>query len=324
MQKPNLTKEQKEILIKEFAGKKMPDFEFGNPFEIFDSLTGNGFGRKKGFSSKTMAIIKKAQDIIGQYNVRLTVRQIYYRFVGEQLIENNIKSYKRLASVLAKARESGYIGYDKIVDRTRQVIKSNSWTSPKDFFETVKKAYRKNLLDNQDNYIEVWVEKDALAGVFEPITDAFDINLVVGRGYPSHSALYDASLRMNKNSDKTKKVLYFGDFDPSGEDIYRDVQVRMRDLFGQVADFTKVSLTLEDIETYNLPPAPAKRSDSRTNAFVAKNGDVSVELDALPPDILENKIKEAILDNIDIAKYQIRLDQEDAEKLEIERLIQNI
>jgi len=300
------------VWLKRRAGLHISDFEPGS-------------GRRRtGFTDKTMATIQKAKDIIDQYNVRLTIRQIYYRFVGEQLIENSLKSYKNLAGVLANAREAGYIPYNKIVDTSRAVIKSNSWTSPKDFFETVRKAYKKNLLEDQDSYIEVWVEKDALRSVFEPITDSFDVNLVIGKGYPSHSALYEASNRIGRNSDKTTKILYFGDFDPSGEDIFRDVQVRMERLFGKYAEFTKVALTLEDIEEYKLPPAPAKRTDVRFERFVQAHGDISVELDALPPDALVEKIKDSILRNIDVDKYQIRLDQEETERAEIERLVKTL
>ena len=370
MQKPKLTNEQKDKLIHQFAGEKMPEFFFDgktdiNPFEIFESFFGEGKAMKhekraaemlggekwakrkveegvnplswirafqrgdephspRGFAPKTMAIIQKAKEIISQYDVRLTIRQVYYRLVAEQVIENSHKSYKNLDGVLVKAREAGYIPYEKFVDTSRSVLKSNSWTSPKEFFETVKKAYRKTLLDDQDNYIEVWVEKDALRSVFEPVTDSFDINLGIGKGYTSHTALYDASRRIAEHPDKTIKILYFGDFDPSGKDIFRNLKVRTRELFGISADFEMVSLTREDIETYKLPPAPAKRLDTRFNSFVQEHGDISVELDALPPNILEEKIKESILKNIDIDKYQIRLDQEKTERKEIEKLIQKI
>lgn len=359
MEKPKLTKEQQDKLIHEFAGEKMPEFFFDgktdiNPFEVFESFFGTmnktekraseitgiknvgrlralmncselGSGnRRHGFSPKTMAIINKANEIISQYNVRLTIRQVYYRLVAEQVIENSHKSYKNLDGVLVKAREAGYIPYEKFVDTSRSVLKSNSWTNPKAFFETVKKAYRKTLLDDQNNYIEVWVEKDALRSVFEPVTEAFDVTLGIGKGYTSHTALYDASKRIAEHPDKTIKILYFGDFDPSGEDIFRNLKVRTRELFGVTADFEKVSLTREDIDTYKLPPAPAKRSDTRFENFVQEHGDISVELDALPPNILEEKIRESILRNIDIEKYKTRLDQEKTEREAIEKLIQKI
>ena len=256
----------------------------------------------KQFRLKTLAIIQKANEIISQYAMPLTVRQIYYRFVGEQLIENSLKSYKSLANILCEAREQGYIHYSKIIDRNREPIKSSSWSSPKSFFDTVKESYRKDINENQPNFIEVWIEKQALTGVFEPITIKYDLTLCVGRGYPSLSALYEASKRL-KNTDKDIHILYFGDFDPSGEDIYRDIQARLSNLFSINATFEKVSLTAADITQYNLPPAPAKRTDTRAIGFIQTHGDMAVELDALPPDVLTQKIISSVENKLDMTVF---------------------
>ncbi|KKR50060.1 MAG: hypothetical protein UT84_C0015G0008 [Candidatus Curtissbacteria bacterium GW2011_GWA1_40_16] len=288
-----------------------------NSSKLLDSLMRTKVPRR--FRPKALAIIKKANEIIFGYDTSLTVRQIYYRFVGEQLIENSLKSYKNLATILARAREEGLLPIDRIIDRTRQAIKPSSWQNPKDFFETVKTAYKRRLLLDQNNYIEVWVEKDALVGVLEPITAQYDIHLIVGRGYSSLSALYDAACRINK--DKTIKILYFGDFDPSGEDIYRDIQERLLGLFGIKAEFEKISLNMADIERYNLPPAPAKKTDSRAKAFINRHGDLAVELDALPPDVLVQKAKKSIEDNLDLTKFQKQLEIQQKDREQIEQII---
>lgn len=295
-----------------------------DPLMMKAFLSGNaGFGGGgRQFKGKSLAIINKANEFISQYNMPLTVRQIYYRFVGEQLIENSLKSYKNLANILARAREEGLIEFASVVDRTRQATKPSSWDSSKDFFDTVKKSYRRNLLIDQDRYVEVWVEKDALAGVLEPITSRYDIHLVVGRGYPSLSALYDASCRLP--TDKTVTLLYFGDFDPSGEDISRDIPERLSRIFGLEVDFEKVALTSEDIQNFNLPPAPAKKSDSRAGAFIARHGDIAVELDALPPDVLVARIKENIERNLDMAAFHKQQEKEREDKKQIEQLLKNL
>jgi len=282
------------------------------------------FDIEKNFRPKTLATIDKANQIISQYDMPLTVRQIYYRFVGEQLIENSLKSYKSLASTLARAREHGLIDYNSIVDRTRQAIKPSSWGSSKDFLNTVKTAYKHTLVSNQDNYIEVWVEKDALAGIFEPITAKYDVHLVVGRGYPSLSALYRASNRISRQSDKGAQVLYFGDFDPSGKDIFRDIQDRLMMHFGIKAQYELVALTQDDIEEHKLPPSPAKKTDSRAKDFISQYGDVSWELDALPPDVLTQKIISSIESKLDLSEYEEQLQVQAGEQSKIEKLISSI
>ncbi len=331
-------------------GKDLPGMDGLDSFEVFNSFWGNGKPTKAernamgilhkplsftralmnglepsghdGIQQKTLSMILKAKEILSQYDTALTVRQIYYRFVASGM-ENSLRSYKRLCNALAIGREQRFIPFDKITDRTRKAEKPSSWNDPKDFLETVKTAYRRNLNKNQEKYVEIWVEKDALAGVFLPITEKYDVHLVVGRGYPSHSALYDGSKRI-KAADKPTNIFYFGDFDPSGEDIYRDVQARMNNLFSVDATFNKVSLTREDIDEYNLPPAPAKRSDSRFNGFYAKNGDMAVELDALPPDVLQKKIENAIVSELDLAEFRKEKDQENQDIEAIQKVIEEI
>lgn len=271
---------------------------------------------------KTLALIEKVQQLIKEYSMPLTVRQIYYRVVSLQLIENSTKSYKNFDNKLVIAREEHLIPYSAIIDRTRQAIKSSSWSSPKEFFDTVKNAYRRRLLADQDNYVEVWVEKDALAGLFEEITNKYDVYLVVGRGYQSLSALYQASVRFKQA--KAIKILYFGDFDPSGEDIFRDIRERMSRLFDLQPDFEKVALTREDIDYYNLPPNLIKRSDSRARNFISRHGDLSVELDALPPDVLLQKVEDSIVKHLDMTKYEKQLERELEDKEQIEELIESV
>lgn len=314
-----------EILGKDFFKNK------DNPTGWLRSFMG-GFepgSKKTGFRKKTLAIIQKANQIISEYEMPLTVRQIYYRFVAEQLIPNNLNSYKSLANKLANGRKAGLIDYESIVDRTRQPIKDNSWSSPKNFFNTVKKAYKRNLLADQDLYLEVWCEKDALAGVIEPITNKYDINLQVGRGYPSLSAIYQASKRMKDGfvgNEKRKRIvmLYLGDFDPSGIDIERDIGNRLQNIFSILVDVQRVALTKQDIEEHELPPSPAKRSDSRSRGFIASYGDISVELDALPPNVLVRKIEKAIKQNIDLARYQKQVELEKKDKTHINKLLKNL
>ena len=119
-------------------------------------------------------------------------------------------------------------------------------------------------------------------------------------------------------------ILYFGDFDPSGEDIYRDIEERLTNDFQIDASFKKVSLTTEDIERYKLPPNPTKIGDTRTAKFVAKHGDVAVELDALRPDILREHVEAAILSKIDKKVWEKELEKEKRDKTQINSLIESL
>ncbi|OGZ78565.1 MAG: hypothetical protein A2360_04365 [Candidatus Staskawiczbacteria bacterium RIFOXYB1_FULL_32_11] len=201
------------------------------------------------------------------------------------------------------------------MDRVRRPIKTSSWIDLKDFFATVKNSYKRNKWQGQENYVEVWLEKDALAGVFEPITRKYDLNLSIGRGYQSLSSLNDAVNRFP--IDKDIRILYFGDFDPTGLDIPRSAEENLNKHFGLYPIFERLALTEDDIAKYKLPPAPTKNTDSRAHAFVKEHGNITVELDALPPDVLTKRIEENIVKNLDMVQFMQDLN---TEKREIEEL----
>ncbi len=266
---------------------------------------------------KTIKLIGQVKEILNSYSIALTIRQLYYQLVAKQIIPNNLKSYKRLDSILSKARKSNYLDFDAFTDRIRRPIKHGSWLNLNNFIADVKKSYSKDKWENQKNYVEVWLEKDALAGIFEPITQKYDVNLLVGRGYQSLSSLNDAA---NRFPSKDIYILYFGDFDPTGLDIPRSAEDNLEECFGISPSFERIALTREDIDKHQLPPAPAKTTDSRTYAFVKEHGNIAVELDALPPDVLEKKIEENIEKYLDFEQFEKDLRVEKRERNKLEKL----
>jgi hypothetical protein len=280
------------------------------------------------YRSKTLKLLGLVKKIIDEYKGRgkLTLRQIFYCLVAKKAIQNNLRSYKNLSYLLTKARKCGDLPFDVITDRTRLPIKENSWTDVKQFEEEVEKIYRKSKLVKQKNWIEIWLEKDALRGIFEPIANEFDVYLVVCRGYPSISTLWEVKKRW-ETINKPIFVLYFGDFDPSGEDIFRTIKEKLIKDFGitrRKLHFRKVALTLKDIKKYHLPPAPTKASDSRSRKFIQKYGDFAVELDALPPNVLEEKIRKNIESLVDWRQFQKDLNRERQEAKRLRKLIEKI
>ncbi|MHB1546840.1 MAG: toprim domain-containing protein [bacterium] len=238
------------------------------------------------------------------------------------IIDNNRNEYQRLSGALVYARQEGIIPWEWIEDRTRQPRTVSMWADLPDFFESVKSAYRKDVWESQENYIVVWVEKDALSGIFQRVVNQYGVTLVVGRGYNSWSIKKDLS-DIFESYNKPAVVLYFGDFDPSGEDIYRDLEDSFSFFQISLKKIEKVSLTKEDIIKYKLPPDFAKKSDTRAKSFIEKNGDMAVELDALPLQVLQEKIKASIEKYMDITELQNVLNQQKAEQVEIEEFIEN-
>jgi hypothetical protein len=171
--------------------------------------------------------------------------------------------------------------------------------------------------DGQPNYAELWVEKQALAGVLQPLSNEYHCTLMVNKGYSSASAMYDAGKRFEYRMHGRKGdaiLFYLGDFDPSGEDMVRDIRERIHMFSGLDVQVRKLALNLDQIEEYEPPPNPAKMSDSRAAAFVAKYGASSWEVDALPPKVLTSIIHDAFNNVIDGKKMRAVKDQEELDK----------
>lgn len=272
-----------------------------------------------GLHKKTTAIIEKAHEILAEHNP-MTLRQVYYQLVARQIVENSKGSYDSVGRMLVMARKDKIIPWDWIEDRLRIPRKVNMWDDLPAFAETAINAYRRNVWANQDNLVEVWLEKDALSGIFEDTLESYGVTLNVGRGYDGWTSLYKAAKRYGDGDSVV--ILYFGDFDPSGEDMVRSLKERLS-FFQASPEIIKLALTLDDISRYNLPPDFAKKTDSRAKSFIAKHGDVSVELDALPIDILEQRIIEGVEAYMDIEALEQTGKIEQAEKKQIAKALKN-
>lgn len=186
--------------------------------------------------------------IIAEYRalgLRLTLRQLYYQLVSRDIIPNQQKEYKKLSIVLLEGRMSGIVDWDAIEDRLRVVEKPPSWNSPQDIMTAAINGYEKPRLKGQKNYIEVWVEKDALSGVLSQVTEPYHVPIMVNRGYSSVSAMYNAYERFAAALKAKQKIvlLYLGDFDPSGLDMIRDVLDRpMEMLLAKARDYAPYKL----------------------------------------------------------------------------------
>lgn len=267
-------------------------------------------------SKKQQELLDLAKSILANDHP-MTVRQLYYQLVARQALDNNLGQYKRVSRLLVEARKDGSIPWRWVEDRLRRPRTVSMWTSLTTFGHAVVNSYHRNVWVTQPGYIETWLEKDALSGVFEDIQRPYGVTLNVGRGFDGWDSIKNAADRMRSGDDVT--ILYFGDFDPSGEDMVRSLSERLA-FFGCRPEIVKCALTIDDITRYNLPPDPVKRTDTRAAGFIARNGDVSVELDALPGAVLRQRIRreiEARLDMDALAEVQRQEKQERRRLLEL-------
>jgi hypothetical protein len=207
-------------------------------------------------------------------------------------------------------RRDGQLPFDWIADNTRWQRKPRTYGSLQAMLERCQETYRRALWDDQDAYVEVWLEKEALAGVLIDVTAEWDVPLMVTRGYPSVSFLHSAGEAI---ADETRAVYvyYFGDRDPSGVDIDRFVERELRQ-YAPDCDLTfrRVAVLPEQIKQFNLQTRPTKKSDSRSKSF---EGD-SVEVDAIAPDELRTLCERCITQHIDQQRLKRTLAVEESER----------
>lgn len=256
-------------------------------------------------SANSRALVEQCNEIIDDYTAQgfmLTLRQLYYQLVSRDLIPNTERSYKRVGSIINDARLAGLIDWSAIEDRTRNVRSLSHWDNPADIVETVAKQFRVDMWVGQTYRPEVWIEKDALVGVIEGICRQYDVPFFSCRGYTSQSEMWGASQRMIEHAEgeQVPYILHFGDHDPSGKDMSRDITDRLNMFMGAGGlEFKRMALNMDQITQYKPPPNPAKLTDARAAGYIAEFGNSSWELDALEPRVMSDLIEGALDDLID-------------------------
>lgn len=308
-------------------------------------------------------MIERINQVIAEYDdQRLSVRQIYYRFVTYNWISNTKENYKVFAKLLTTARYAGLVDWDAVEDRLREADIPRSWGSVDQIINAAIDQFHLPWWADQPAHVELWTEKDALSGMLSPIANRWRIPFAINRGYSSSSAMKAAADRIlraqeasiavscgvcqrllygrnavngslgycrcgskarpqawacsnNGRGDfKPAIILYFGDHDPSGNDMERDIDERLQEFGVSNLRVRKLALTRDQIDEYNLPPNPAKISDSRARRYIEDHGDESWELDALPPPVLVEVAEQGIRSIVDMRRLKATIAREDAER----------
>jgi hypothetical protein len=247
----------------------------------------------------------------------MTVRQVYYQATVRGLVDKTEPGYGVVKTDLTLMRKDGSLPYDWLADSTRWQRKPTTFRSVKEALEDTASFYRKDLWADAESYVEIWLEKDALSGVIYPITSQFDVPLMVARGYASLSFLHGAAQYIS-GLEVPACIYHLGDYDPSGQDAARSIERALREMAPDAdITFERLAVTSRQIDQWNLPTRPTKESDTRSKGF----GDISVELDAIPPDDLRAIAQEAIERHLPPEQYEVLKVAEASERLLIGGLV---
>lgn len=266
------------------------------------------------FSQRSVEVIDQANEIIEDYVAQgfvLTLRQLYYQFVSRDLIANTQREYKRIGSIINDARLAGLVDWNAIEDRTRSLESLAHWDGPEEILHAISNQFRLDKWEFQPCRVEVWIEKEALAGVFEGVCQEMDVPFLSCRGYGSQSVMWRAAQRLRKyEREQSTLILHFGDHDPSGMDMTRDIVDRLN-TFGSRVEVRRIALNMDQIEEHNPPPNPAKVTDSRSDGYMLRYGRSSWELDALEPAMLSSLARTEILKVRDESSWAEKTEEEE-------------
>src|SRR5688572_10836004 len=142
-----------------------------------------------------------AHTIAEEYSGNLTLRQLYYQTVARGFSSNSQEAYRRLGELIARARLDGRFPFEWLVDRTRESYPGAFAERKHSVIDAMAEArdairhtpfwyLRADRWWGQPLHVSVWVEKEALAGVFEEPCNGLGVSWFVCRGYPSISALW--------------------------------------------------------------------------------------------------------------------------------------
>ena len=250
----------------------------------------------------------------------MTVRQVFYQATVQGVVEKTEAGYGKVQTDLVVLRRSGALPYGWLADSTRWQRKPTTFNGIADALRDTAAFYRKSLWADANAQVEVWLEKDALSGVVYPITDAFDVPLMVARGYASLSFLHSAAEAIEADG-RPAYIYHLGDFDPSGVDAGRKIEETLRELAPTAEiHFERLALTPEQIYLWRLPTRPTKETDSRSKGF----GAISVELDAIAPQTLRNLVQHAIERHLPYEQYEVLKAAEESERTLLHMMVQKM
>jgi len=250
----------------------------------------------------------------------MTVRQAFYQATVRGIVEKAESGYAKVQTDLTLMRRSGELPYDWLADNTRWQRKPVTFNSVGEALKETARLYRKNLWADADSYVEIWLEKDALAGVVYPVTDAYDVSLMVARGYASLSFLHSAAEYINE-LPVPASIYHFGDFDPSGVNAGEKIEETLREMAPDAKiDFYRLAVTESQISAWNLPTRPTTATDTRSKNF----GSISVELDAIEPNLLRTLVTAAIESHLPKHQYDVLKAAEESERELITRLVAKV
>jgi hypothetical protein len=255
----------------------------------------------------------------------VTVRGLYYQaeVAGVPGIDKTDSGYAKVQRQVLLLRRAGRLAYGDIADATRWMRKPKSYDGIEQALEDTARLYRKSLWSDTDDYVEIWCEKDALAGVIYPITAQYDVPLMVTRGFSSETFCFEA-IEARGDDPRGFYIYYLGDFDRAGRDaanaliekLARFSEDKPFDVY-----FKQIAVTEDQITDWRLPTRKPKRQSAADRNWPHA---FACELDAIPADRLRALVHQHIELHLPRDQLEILKAAEESERQTLNALVGRI
>lgn len=279
------------------------------------------YGPQKKFTAEKQKMVDHLSHLCEDYERRgytVTVRQLHYQFVKENLYANTAQNYDRLQSALSDGRRAGQISWTAVEDVGRNLYGTETSSCPAESLTRLRGTYTLDKWRDQPVYLEVWAEKDGMLNALGKVCGRLEVNFTSCHGYNSDSELWRAGGRFRRAVQRGQRPMIFhlGDHDPSGVHMTVDNADKVEMFCGVRVQVVRLALNMPQIEELRLPPNPVKPTDSRTPGYVERFGmETCWELDALELEYIERLVRDAVLRVRDPRKWDEALARQ-AEDLE--------
>lgn len=283
--------------------------------------------RKYISQSEKDTLLRASLSIIAEEGGQVTLRHLFYRLVGQGLIDKTEAGYKRVGSYTKDWRHAGLMPYAALSDNTRWYYGDIRYNSPEEAVASALRNYHSDIWSEWNTHKEIWTEKDAMVSILLSVANPLGVKVFSTRGYASIGSMANTAapnILEYLNQEKYVYVYYFGDHDPSGKDIDRAAKSaigrHLNDSEKVNFHFERVAILPEDIEKYNLPTRPTKKTDSRSAKFEGE----SVELDSMDMRIIKQRVRDCIMGNVPDDLMEEALEKERADKERINSFIRGL
>lgn len=288
-------------------------------------------------------LISQVREVIDQYREygAMTVRQVFYRLVGQYDYPKDERAYARLCETVVKARRAELIPFSAIRDEPEEAHLTGGWDSPEEWWRgelASARYYSRDPHEGQDYHVELWCEAAGMAPMLSQMVQPLGVDVYSTGGFSSVTVTHSTADRIiarKIDDDRITVFLHVGDYDPSGVSIFnamaQDIgafvamkaQSESMD-YGwdwvpgdeEVTDLfepERIALTREQVATYNLPTAPPKKSDTRSNNWAGQ----TCQLEAMDPATLNSVVTAAVERYVDLDQLEAVREQEKLERAEL-------